>query len=163
MKYESALFRARQAEREQANGTTNVELCRVTGQDLYSSVLEYHLDCGRTVRLEECYVSLSRLRFLAGRKEAIRAEVIRQLPERVRAQFPGDHGVFIKPLSYRELPAYIVMASLACDKPVSDPTADCSSLIFCWLANGIETPLPEMIEREIRAVEWDKHAVEGWD
>ena len=51
MKYESALFRARQAEREQANGTTNVELCRVTGQDLYSSVLEYHLDCGRTVRL----------------------------------------------------------------------------------------------------------------
>jgi hypothetical protein len=53
------------------------------------------------------------------------------------------------------------MYALARDQPVSNPTADFSSLIICWLGNDIETSLPELIGREIRFLEWDKYAVDG--
>lgn len=126
--------------------------------DLPPSKHQYRLPGGRTVYLEECHIGLSWLGFLAGTETAIRNEVVRQLPERVRAQFPGNYGVVIKPVPEGELPAYTFMVALTCNHPVSDPDADCSSLILCWLGDDIETSLPEMISREIRAVEWDEHA-----
>jgi hypothetical protein len=36
-----------------------------------------------------------------------------------------------------------------------------SMLTVCWLGDEIETTLPELIDREICAVEWDKYAVDG--
>ena len=51
--------------------------------------LEYQLPGGRTVRLEECSVSFSRLGFLAGREERIREKIVEELPKLVRVQFPG--------------------------------------------------------------------------
>jgi hypothetical protein len=38
-------------------------------------------------------------------------------------------------------------------------SSDFSSVVICWLSEDIETSLPELIERKIRAVEWDMHAV----
>jgi len=122
--------------------------------------LEYQLPGGRTVRLEECSVSFSRLGFLAGREERIREKVVNELPELVRAQFPGNYGLIIKPVPEGRLPAYIFMAALACDQPVSDPSADCSRIVLCWLGNDVETPLPRLIDKEISDIEWDKHAVD---
>jgi len=43
----------------------------------------------------------------------------------------------------------------------SDPDNDMSSLIVCLLGDDIETSLPELIDREIRSVEWDKYAMDG--
>jgi hypothetical protein len=123
--------------------------------------LEYRLDCGRTVYVEGCYVSPSAVGYLAGSKDAIRADVIKRLPERVREQFPGIGGVYVKPVPEGELPPYTIMAALDCHQPVSDPAADFSSLVVGWLSDDIETSLPEMIEREIRAVEWDRCAMDG--
>jgi len=60
-----------------------------------------------------------------------------------------------------ELPTYTFMVALTCDQPVSDPTADFSRLILCWLSDDIETSLPVLIGREIHAVEWDNHATDG--
>jgi|SRR5438876_3498126 len=122
--------------------------------------LEYQLPGGRTVRLEECSVSFSRLGFLAGREERIREKVVNDLPKMVRAQFPRNYGVVIKPVIAGRLPTYIFMAALASDQPSSDPTADCSRVAVCWLADDIETPLPEQISRAIREVEWDAYAVD---
>jgi hypothetical protein len=34
-------------------------------------------------------------------------------------------------------------------------------LTVCWLGDDIETSLLEMIEREIRAIEWDQCAADG--
>jgi hypothetical protein len=125
-------------------------------------MLEYRLQCGRDVRVEECYISLSALGYLAGGRDAIRDDVVKRLPEWVRAQFPGDHGILIKPAPEGKLPTYTFMAVLVCSRPVSDPAADCSSLVVCWLGDDLETPLRKLIEREIRAVEWDQYAVDGW-
>lgn len=125
-------------------------------------VLEYRLACGRTVYVEECHISLSKIGYLAGSKDAIRADIIKRLPERVRAHFPGNYGLLLKPLPDGESPLYTFMVALVCDQPISDPTADFSSLVICWLGDNIEAPLPEMIEREIRSVVWDIHAVDGW-
>jgi hypothetical protein len=36
-----------------------------------------------------------------------------------------------------------------------------SSLVVCWLNDDIETNLPDLIDREISSVEWDKYAVDG--
>lgn len=124
-------------------------------------MMQYRLNCGRDVSVEECYISVSTLGYLAGSKDAIRADLIRRLPERVHAQFPGKHGVFIKPVPEGPLPAFTVMVALTCNEPISDPTADFSSLILCWLGDNIETPLPESIGREICSIKWDKHAVDG--
>jgi hypothetical protein len=53
------------------------------------------------------------------------------------------------------------MVALNCDQPVSDANSDFSSLVVCWLSDDIETPLPELISREIVDLQWDQHAVDG--
>lgn len=122
--------------------------------------LEYHLDCGRDVYVEEIRIALSTLGHYAGSADAIRAEVIRRLPDRAFDQFPGSGGVLVKPVPEGELPAFTFMVSLACRQPVFDPAADFSGLVVCWFTDDVETSLPEMIHREICSVEWDKHAVD---
>src|SRR6266566_442771 len=82
-----------------------------------SSKIEYRLPGGRTVRLEECSVSFSRLGFLAGREERIREKVVNDLPKMVRAQFPRNYCLIIKPVIAGRLPTYIFMAALASDSP----------------------------------------------
>ncbi|HYW40349.1 MAG TPA: hypothetical protein VE957_19755 [Terriglobales bacterium] len=121
--------------------------------------LEYRLDCGRDVHAEEIRITPSTLGYLAGSRDHIRADLIRQLKERVRGQFPGS-GVLVRPVP-RELPRYLIMVLLVCQKPVSDPHSDLSTLTVCWLGDDIETPLRELISREIFDVEWDKYAVDG--
>jgi hypothetical protein len=120
----------------------------------------YRLDGGWEVRVEGFFISRSAVGYLAGSKDAIRADVIARLPERVREQFPGS-SVLVKPLPEGELPAYTFMVSLVCRQPVSDPAADFSTLVVCWLGDDIVTSLPEMIDREIRSVDWDQYAVDG--
>ena len=123
--------------------------------------LEYRLDCGRDVYVEELRIMSSTLGYFAGSGDAIRSEVIKGLPDRAFDQFPGSGGVLVKPVPEGELPAFTFMVSLVCHQPGSEPDSDFSSLVVCWLGDDIETSLPEMIEREIRAVEWDKQAVDG--
>jgi hypothetical protein len=53
------------------------------------------------------------------------------------------------------------MVDLVCYEPVSDRTECMSMLTVCWLGDDIEASLPELIDREIRSVEWDKYAVDG--
>jgi hypothetical protein len=53
------------------------------------------------------------------------------------------------------------MVDLVCYEPVSNPSNDISSLIVCWLGDDIETSLPDLMDREICSVEWDKYAVDG--
>jgi hypothetical protein len=123
--------------------------------------LEYRLDCGRTVHVEEIRISLSTLGHFAGSADAIRSDIITRLPDRVIDQFPGHGGFLIKPVPEGQLPHYLIMVALTCNQSVSDPAADFSLLVVGWLSDGIETSLPGLIEREIRSVEWDKHAVDG--
>jgi hypothetical protein len=121
--------------------------------------LAFRLNCGRDVLVEEIRITPSTLGYLAGSKDAIRADLIRHLPDRVMDQFPKHGGFLIKPVPEGELPRYLIMVALV-SQPVSDPAADFSSLVFCWLGDDIETTLPELIEREIRDLDWDKDAVD---
>lgn len=114
--------------------------------------LAFRLNCGRQVLVEEIRITPSTLGYLAGSKDAIRADLMRHLPDRVMDQFHGHGGFLIKPIPEGELPAYTFMVALVCQQPVSDPAADFSSLVVCWLGDDIETSLPEMIDREIRAI-----------
>ena len=127
----------------------------------YYRRLRYRLDCGREVDVEGFYVGPSTIGYLEGSKEYIRDGIIKRLPERVREQFPGISGVFIKPVPEGELPVYTFMVDLVCYEPVLDSTEIMSMLTVCWLGDEIETTLPELIDREICAVEWDKYAVDG--
>src|ERR1039458_3916397 len=122
--------------------------------------LAYRLNCGRDVYVEEIRISLSTLGHFSGSADAIRAEVIKRLPDRAFKQFPGRDGLLIKPVPERELPTYTFMVSLVCSRPASDPAADFSSLVVCSLGHALETSLPEMIEREIRDLDWDQCAVD---
>lgn len=121
----------------------------------------FRLECGREVVLEECHIERSALGWLEGSKEIIRVGVIDALPKRVRGQFAGDHyGVLVKPIPEGDLPMYVFMVSLTCYQTVGfDPDKDCSHLVVCWFGNDIETNLSALIAREIRSVDWDKHAV----
>ena len=111
-------------------------------------------------KLKNCVSVFRGSEFSPGREERIREKVVNELPKLVRAQFPGNYGLMIKPVPEGRLPAYIFMAALACDQPVSDPSADCSRIVLCWLGNDVETPLPRLIDKEISDIEWDKHAVD---
>lgn len=127
----------------------------------YYRRLRFRLDCGREVDVEGFYVSPSTIGYLEGRKECIRDPIIQRLPERVRQHFPGISGLFIKPVPDGELPVYTFIVDLVCYEPVSDPTESMSMLTVCWLGNDIESSLPDLIDREIRSVEWDRYAVDG--
>ena len=129
----------------------------------YHRRLRYRLDCGREVSVEGCYVSPSTLGVIEGSIKYIRDGIIERLPKRAQEQFPWEetNGVFVKPVPEGELPVYAFMVHLVCYEPVSDPDNDMSSLIVCWLGDDIEMSLPELIEREICSVEWDKYAVDG--
>jgi hypothetical protein len=71
------------------------------------------LDCGRDVVLDECYMKRSALGWIEGDKDYIRTEVIEELLEKIRRQFPGEyHGVLIKPIPDGDSPVYTVMVSL---------------------------------------------------
>jgi len=139
---------------------------RLPAQTDYASYyrrLRYRLDCGREVSLEGCHITPSTLGWFEGSKDAIRDKIAKQLSERARKQFPGGYGVFVKPVPAGELPVYTFMVALTCNETVSasDPDNDLSSLIICWLGDDIETSLPELIDREIYTVEWDKYAADG--
>ena len=123
--------------------------------------LEYRLDCGQTVYVEGCYVSPSAVGYLAGRRQAIRADLVKRLPERAREQFPGIGGVYVKPVPDGKLPVFVFMVSLVCYQPVSDPAADFSGLVVCSLVDDLDTNLPALIEREIRDLDWDQCAMDG--
>ena len=127
--------------------------------DPHNHRLAFRLNCGRDVLVEEIRITPSTLGYLAGSKDAIRADLIRRLPDRVMDQFPGHGGFLIKPVAEGELPRYLIMVALV-SQPVSDSNSDFSSLVFGWLSNDIETSLPEMIDREIRDLDWDQCAVD---
>jgi hypothetical protein len=122
-----------------------------------------HLDCGRDVVLDECYMKRSALGWIEGDKDYIRTEVIEGLPEKIRRQFPGEYyGVLIKPIPDGDLPVFTFMVSLYCRETVGvDPDKDYSYLVVCWLGNNIDANLWELIQGEIRTVDWDNNAVNG--
>jgi hypothetical protein len=126
--------------------------------------MHYRLDSGREVSLEGCCITPTTREFLEGRKDDIRGRIIERLPKRARQYFPSENrGILVKPVREGELPAYAFIVDLVCYEPVSssDSDNDMSSLIVCWLGDDIVTSLPELIDREISPVEWDKYAVDG--
>jgi hypothetical protein len=159
MEYKSRPIRNRAARTQLPNGTS-VEPRRITQWEVHSREMEYRLECGRDVLVEEIRIMPSTLGYFVGSGVAIRAEVINRLADTAFEQFPGHDALLIKPVPEGDLPAFTFMVALVCHQPVSDPAAEFSSLVVCWLGDDIETSLPEMIEREIRAVEWDRCAVD---
>src|ERR1019366_1332739 len=157
MKYKSKLFRDRAARTQFPNGIS-AEPRGITQREVRSPKMEYRLDSGRTVYVEEIRITPSALGCLAGSKDAIRAEVIERHPKRVRDQFPGHGAFLIKPTPEGALPAFIIIVALV-SQPVSDPAADFSSLVFSWLSDDLDSSLPELIGREIRDIPWDMLAV----
>jgi hypothetical protein len=49
---------------------------------------------------------------------------------------------------------------LVCYQPTSDTTADFFDLVVSWSSDDLDSSLPELIEREIRDIEWDRCAVD---
>jgi hypothetical protein len=159
MEYKSRLINNRAARPKLPNTTAGPR--RITKPEVRGRRMEFRLDCGRDVYVEECHISLSTLGYFAGSGDAIRTEVIRRLPDRAFEQFPGRDGLLVKPVPEGELPAYTFMVSLVCREPVSDPHSDLSTLTVCWLGDDIDSSLSQLIEHEIHAVEWDRCAVDG--
>jgi len=122
----------------------------------------FQLDCDRVVTLEECYISISDIGRIEGGKEAIRPEVLRMLPDRIKKKFPGSYyGILIKSPADNTLPAYVFMVSLICNQSVGkNPDEYLSGLVVCWFQESIDTALSDSIANEIHSVEWDKYAVD---
>jgi hypothetical protein len=125
--------------------------------------IEYRLDYGRTVYVEEIRIIASTLGYLAGSRDAIRTDAIERYPKSVREQFPGRALYRVRPIPEGQLPAFIFMVALVCYQPTSDTTADLFELIVSWSSDDLDSNLPELIEREIRDIEWDWMArSKGW-
>lgn len=110
-------------------------------------------DRSRMVYVEEIRIIASTQ--IAGSKGANRTDAIERYPKTVREQFPGRAVYRVRPLPEGQLPAFIFMIALVCYQPTSDTTADLFELIVSWSSDDLNSSLPEMIEREIRDIEWD--------
>jgi hypothetical protein len=90
-------------------------------------------------------------------------DAIERYPKTVREQFPGRALYRVRPIPEGPLPAFIVMVALVCYQPTSDTTADLFELVVSWSSDDLDSNLPELIEREIRDIEWDWMArSKGW-
>jgi hypothetical protein len=116
---------------------------------------DYPSDRGRTVYVDEIRILASTLGCIAGGKGANRADAIERYPKSVREQFPGRAVYRVRPIPEGEVPKFIFMVALVCYQPTSDTTADLFELVVSWLSDDLDSNLPELIEREIRDIEWD--------
>ena len=73
----------------------------------------------------------------------------------MREQFPGRAVYRVRPIPEGELLAFIFIVALVCYPFVSNPAADSFRLIVSWSSDDLNSSLPELIEREIRDIEWD--------
>jgi len=122
---------------------------------------DYPLDRGRMVYVEEIRIIPSTQ--IAGSKGANRTDAIERHPKAVREQFPGRAVYRVRPIPEGEVPKFIFMVALVCYQPTSDTTADLFELVVSWSSDDLDSSLPELIEREIRDIEWDWMArSKGW-
>src|ERR1035437_5897070 len=84
MEYKSKLIRGRAVRHQLPHGAT-AEPRRIP--EVRGRRMEFRLDCGRDVYVEECHLSLSTLGYFAGSGDAIRTEVIRRLPTEPLSNF----------------------------------------------------------------------------
>jgi hypothetical protein len=110
-------------------------------------------DRSRMVYVQEIRITASTQ--IAGSKGANRTDAIERYPKTVREQFPGRAVYRVRPIPEGQLPAFIFMVALVCYQPTSDTTADVFELIVSWSSDDLDSNLPELIEREIRDIEWD--------
>ena len=124
--------------------------------------INYQLDSGRCVTVDECYIAESTLGVLAGSGERLRRHVIEKLPERIEGQLGGSTPHYIKPLPEGScLPRFVFMVHLISDLvDLESRDHHSSHLIICWLSDDVTTSLPELLKRETRAIEWNKYAVD---
>jgi hypothetical protein len=121
---------------------------------------DYPLDRGRMVYVEEIRIIPSTQ--IAGGKGANSADAIERYPKTVREQFPGRAAYLVRPIPEGELPAFIFIVALVCYQPTSDTSADLFEPIISWSSDELDS-LPELIEHEIRDIEWDWMArSKGW-
>ena len=122
---------------------------------------DYPSDRNRMVYVEEIRIISSTQ--IVGSEGANRTDAIERYPKTVREQFPGRALYRVRPIPEGPLPAFIVMVALVCYQPTSDTTADLFELVVSWSSDDLDSNLPELIEREIRDIEWDWMArSEGW-
>ena len=76
------------------------------------------------------------------------------------SQFPGRAAYLVRPIPEGALPAFIFIVALVCYQPISDTTADFFDLVVSWSSDDLDSSLPELIEREIRDIEWERYAVD---
>ena len=114
---------------------------------------DYQLDRGRMVYVEEIRIVSSTQ--ITGSKGANRTDAIERYPKTVREQFPGRAVYRVRPIPEGEVPKFIFMVALVCYQPTSDTTADLFELVVSWSSDDLDSNLPELIEREIRDIEWD--------
>lgn len=115
---------------------------------------------GRVVLVEQVHIELSTLGILEGKFESVRQQVLSDLPDRARALFPGAQGLNIAPIGTNSLPLYTVFVALHSDLPLGD--GDFSSMVHCWMTDELPTDLHGHIEENVRSIEWDRWAADGF-
>ena len=114
---------------------------------------DYPSDRGRMVFVKEIRIIASTQ--IAGSEAPTRDDVVKRYPKSVREQFPGRAVYRVRPIPEGEVPKFIFMVALVCYQRTSDTTADLFELIVSWPSDDLDSNLPELIEREIRDIEWD--------
>jgi hypothetical protein len=111
------------------------------------------LDRNRMVYVEE--IRIISLTQIVGSNGANRTDAIERYPKTVREQFPGRAVYRVRPIPEGEVPKFIFMVALVCYQRTSDTTANLFELVLSWSSDDLDSSLPELIEREIRDIEWD--------
>lgn len=115
---------------------------------------------GRVVLVEQVHIELSTLGILEGKFESVRQQALSYLPNRAQALFPGALALNIAPIGTNSLPLYTVFVGLHSDSPLGD--GDFSSMVHCWMTDQLPTDLPGHIEENVRSIEWDRWAADGF-
>jgi hypothetical protein len=66
----------------------------------------------------------------------------------------------IVPNATNSLPLYSIFVALHSDLPLGD--GDFSSMVYCWMTDQLPTDLPGHIEENVRSIEWDQWAADGF-
>lgn len=115
--------------------------------------------CGRQVYLERLDIRTTKLGYLEGSPEMIRADLLEHLPSEVCKKY-GQTGLMLHKPPSAALPVFTFFMQLHCHDALT-PEGDFSSLVVVWFDDSLPADLQAELAAQVERVEWELQAADG--
>ena len=121
------------------------------------SLQKITLTSGRELHVKQLLIKDTYLEYVYCEPDRVRDDILKKIRARVSKCF-GLTGLLMREPP-GVLPAYTVHLELESYSPVTE--GDCSALVIVWFTETLPDSVQAEIDSQVRALDWDAHAVDG--